>query len=176
MSNIKLFVRKQLAEDIERLGGLHHFINKDPTDQSLCKLFDTNKAIYGDRGSDIRKQLRNLVKRWAKLSSEDYQTKVIFRFQIKPHTIDENKVLNEEETLNTQKQVCSELSVKQFWRFCVSLFFSLDCALLATSSATSRFLLTFLTTNKITISSSIATSTTNKNVAQADKGRRRQFG
>ena len=58
MSNIKLFVRKQLLpEDIKHLGGLHHFTNKDQTDQSFCKLFDANKTLYGTRGSKICSQL-----------------------------------------------------------------------------------------------------------------------
>ena len=53
MRKIKLFVRKQLAEDIERLGELSHFIDKDKTEQSLCKYFDTSETIFSNRGSDI---------------------------------------------------------------------------------------------------------------------------
>ena len=82
---IKLFVRKQLAEDIENLGGLNLFINQDPKDQSLSKLLDQNKNLYGERGTPIRAQLRNLVKRWSAYKPSEYQKKVLEKFGVLHH-------------------------------------------------------------------------------------------
>lgn len=83
--SIKLFVKKQLAEDIENLGGLNLFINQDPTDQSLSKLLDQNKNLYGERGTPIRAKLRNLVKRWSAYKPSEYQKKVLEKFGVVHH-------------------------------------------------------------------------------------------
>ena len=57
MEAIPLFLKKQLAEDIEKLGGISVFINANKNEQTLAKLFDQRKAVYGVRGGKIRGQL-----------------------------------------------------------------------------------------------------------------------
>ena len=86
MSSIALFLRKQLAEDIERIGGIKVVFSQDKKDQTLSKLLDEKVNVYGKRGSDIRKQIRNLAKRWHDYSAHDYKRRVLERLDVAPYS------------------------------------------------------------------------------------------
>ena len=55
MSHIAFFLRKELAEDIERIGGINTVFSKDKHEQTLSKLLDKKVNVYGKRGSDLQK-------------------------------------------------------------------------------------------------------------------------
>ena len=193
-TKITLHDKKQLAEDIERLGGLKHFVNKDRTDQSLCDLFNTNKDIYGNRGSEKRAQLRNLVKYWDAYSQAGYKKRFLTNSTWK---LTQNAIVLRKLQIQTKKRrrrgyVYSAFRVTLFFFPCLTLLF-LDCFLLtslaterrtivcAKSSATISFLytlfattrfaiktcanFTFFATTRFTTSSNITTSDP-KNVSQ----------
>lgn len=67
---------KQLAEDIERAGGIKVF-DKELT-QGLNVLLDrrtyggNEQDIYGERGSDLRQRIRKKVAKWKLQSTEEY--------------------------------------------------------------------------------------------------------
>ena len=85
MEAIPLFLKKQLAEDIEKLGGISVFINANKNEQTLAKLFDQRKAVYGVRGGKIRRQLRNLAKRWSNYTRKQYKARVLEKFGVSSH-------------------------------------------------------------------------------------------
>jgi len=85
---VALFIQKELAEDIEALGGIAHFKKQTGKDRSqlLSKLCDKNPEVYGRRGDILRKQIRNRYQRWVKLyDSGTYTDKVLNRFEIKSY-------------------------------------------------------------------------------------------
>lgn len=85
MTDVQHFVKKQLAEDIERRGGLKALFSKDKTTQALSKLLDERVNIYGKRGSDIRKKIRNLAKRWCEYSPQDYKRRVLETYSVRSY-------------------------------------------------------------------------------------------
>jgi len=80
-----LHLKKQLCEDIERLGGIALFSKGNQGDQTLHKLLDGNQSLYGKRGHKIRLQIRNCKGVWGRLQPEEYEEKVLKRFNVKPY-------------------------------------------------------------------------------------------
>ena len=85
MTDVQHYVKKQLAEDIERRGGLRAVFSKDRSTQALAHLLDERENIYGKRGSDIRKKIRNLAKRWLDYSPQDYKRRVLIAYKVRSY-------------------------------------------------------------------------------------------
>ena len=77
MENISLFVKKELAEDIEELGGRKRFFKKNRKQLLSSLVFDKKPHLYGKRADPKREVLRNLVKCWNQFTEFEYQTKVL---------------------------------------------------------------------------------------------------
>jgi hypothetical protein len=82
---IPLYIKKQLADDIETLGGIGNIFQRGKTKHSLSELLDHREDIYGVRGSDVRLKIRNLVVYWGRLPYTEYSNKVLFKFKIQSY-------------------------------------------------------------------------------------------
>ncbi|KAG7342238.1 hypothetical protein IV203_007330 [Nitzschia inconspicua] len=69
---VREHIKKQLAEDIERFGGIQHFTGR--SNQNLYLLLQSRVGDsdnpYGHRGSPIRTQLRKLINYWIQKDKE----------------------------------------------------------------------------------------------------------
>jgi hypothetical protein len=75
-------VCKQLAEDIERSGGIHRF--DKGVKQGLNVLLEAGDSeCYGKRGSPLRRQIAQKVARWKTLSPAKYAS-VLFKLGVTP--------------------------------------------------------------------------------------------
>jgi hypothetical protein len=75
-------VYKQLAEHIERSGGIHHF--DKGVKQDLNVLLEAGDSeCYGKRGSKVRRQIAQKVARWKTLSLAKYAS-VLFKLGVTP--------------------------------------------------------------------------------------------
>jgi hypothetical protein len=75
-------VCKQLAEDIERSGGIERF--DKGVKQGLNVLLEAGDSeCYGERGSKVRRQIAQKVARWKTLSPAKYAS-VLFKLGVTP--------------------------------------------------------------------------------------------
>ena len=83
---VPLFVRKQLARDIQNKGGINEFDRHEP--QGLDKLLNNpDRKEYGGRGDPLRKKIANLVtNQWKTWPTEKYYTRVVI-----PYVIQDNQ-------------------------------------------------------------------------------------
>jgi hypothetical protein len=70
-SRLHLSVQKELAEVIERAGGLHSFDDKEK--HALSKLLDLGDSeAFGDRGSKQRRKISQKVYQWKHQPIQEY--------------------------------------------------------------------------------------------------------
>ena len=70
-SGLHLSVQKELAEVIERAGGLHSFDDKEK--HALSRLLDLGDAeAFGERGSKQRRKISQKVFQWKQLPIQEY--------------------------------------------------------------------------------------------------------
>jgi len=67
---LKPHIQKQLALDIQKLGGIKKFVTRNRACASLC---DSNESLYGETGSKKRKCVQNKVQRWKELSELEWR-------------------------------------------------------------------------------------------------------
>jgi hypothetical protein len=83
-AKLPVSVQKQLAEDIERAGGLHSF--EEGVKQGLTKLLDLGDSeCYGARGSALRRKIGQKVFQWKRLKIQDYY-QVLNKLQVVPNS------------------------------------------------------------------------------------------
>ena len=75
-------VLKQVAEDIEKAGGLKDF--DAGVDQALSIILDGgDPECYGHRGDEIRRQLSQKVTQWKSLPHEKY-LRILYKLEVTP--------------------------------------------------------------------------------------------
>ena len=75
-----LFVKKQLAADIEQAGGFLRF--KHTRGQRLVPIVAGKEHIYGEPGSSRRRQVTNLSNKWCAFTHEQFQQNILFRLGV----------------------------------------------------------------------------------------------
>ena len=69
---VSIVIKKQLAKQIKAAGGIRKLFNSNPGDQTLSKFLASDEKAYGERGSVLRSQVRNLLKSWDKYTTKKY--------------------------------------------------------------------------------------------------------
>jgi hypothetical protein len=78
---LPLNIQKELAQDIEKAGGIKYL---HPNDHSLSRLCNTREDVYGRRGQPIRQQIQKKVYRWKAYDIQGiYKDKVLNRLKVK---------------------------------------------------------------------------------------------
>ncbi len=78
---LPLNIQKELAQDIERAGGIKLL---SANEQSLSHLCNSREDIYGRRGHPLRQQIKKKVYRWKGLDqSNQYVDRVLNRLGVK---------------------------------------------------------------------------------------------
>ncbi len=105
-------VRQQLAIDIESAGGIQDF-DKDKT-QALCKLLNNPKhrALYGNKGDPIRRQIRNLVYvQWKRFPRDKYFENVLIPFVLQREEVGEGEAhFSDADEDNTEEEDEEEIT------------------------------------------------------------------
>ncbi|CAB9510059.1 unknown protein [Seminavis robusta] len=73
---VSLHIRKQLAKDIHRAGGIEA-IGLENDGKTLDQILKQKEHLYGKRGSTERRQVRNLFHKWKNYSPEKYCEQVV---------------------------------------------------------------------------------------------------
>ena len=80
-------VQRELLEDIEAGGGLTALSASKFGLRDLC---DKKPDVFGERGTELREQLRQKVRHWKSLKEEEYQNEVLAPLQVLPHKYRQN--------------------------------------------------------------------------------------
>jgi hypothetical protein len=79
---LTLNIQKQLAQDIEKGGGIESLLTG--SDQKVNSLCNSRQEVYGRRGHPIRRKIQNKIYRWKALYHQGkYADQVLNRFQVK---------------------------------------------------------------------------------------------
>lgn len=113
-------LQKQLAEDIEHLGGIGQFVDKSVSKRvrSLC---ESNPTDYGALGSPLRRQIANRIYKWKALYKKGkYEQEVLGKLgllrpvppvhQKKEATVHQSTDSNEDESQGSEELVSDQLS------------------------------------------------------------------
>ena len=82
---VAIHVKKILAEEIERSGGLRQYFNSDKSNQSLSRFLDQDINNFGSRGTKKRRAVRDLLKSWKSFSRNKYET-LLQSYKVLPYS------------------------------------------------------------------------------------------
>jgi len=85
-------LQKELAQVLEKSGGIASFITTNDTGQRFHKLLQNNIHIYGTGDSALRKRVRDLVSVWKKWHNlKTYDKQVLQKFQVQSFAAQQEK-------------------------------------------------------------------------------------